>query len=183
MTSPPLDVIAKINDIHAFISEQQLKLADVYRATNYYRRTKPFEFAEIDVALLSTANLLLRSQPCTKFRQRFIGPYAISAKNASHAYRPRLPKSTQCHNVFHISNLKPCHSPQCSLDIDAPHNELIVDAMSDFRITHSPDRSQRDPRLEFLVRKGGYDITHDSWEAFANLEHVVALIHGFTRST
>jgi hypothetical protein len=68
-----LDVIAKMHDINALISEQ-FKLADVYQATYYNRRTKPFELAESDVVWLSTTNLLLCNQPCTKFRQRFIGP-------------------------------------------------------------------------------------------------------------
>jgi hypothetical protein len=71
--------IAKIHDIHALISKQ-LKIADVYQATYYNRRTKPLEFAENDFVWLFTADLSLRNQPCTKLRQRFIGPYAVSAK-------------------------------------------------------------------------------------------------------
>jgi hypothetical protein len=44
-----LDVIAKIHDIHALITEQ-LKLADDYQATYHNRRTKQFElFAENDL--------------------------------------------------------------------------------------------------------------------------------------
>jgi hypothetical protein len=57
-TSTPLDVIAKIHDIHALIIEQ-LQLADVYQTTYHKRRTKQFEFAENDLIWLSTANLLL----------------------------------------------------------------------------------------------------------------------------
>jgi hypothetical protein len=66
-TFASLDVIAKIHDIHTLISEQ-LKLADVYQATYCNHRSKPFGFAENDFVWLSTANLLLRNQPCTKFR-------------------------------------------------------------------------------------------------------------------
>jgi hypothetical protein len=90
----------------------------------------------------------------------------------------------QYHNsVFHISNLKPCHSPHCPpgtvpARIDAPPYEFIVDAILDFRIAHSPDRSQRGPRLEFLTHWDGYDTTHDprsrlptsnTWRRFTTL--------------
>jgi hypothetical protein len=89
----------------------QLKLTDVYDTTYLNRRTGHFEFSENDFVWLSTANLLLRNQECTKFRQRFNSPHAIFAKISSQAYRLRLPLSMQCHNVFHISKLKPYHSP------------------------------------------------------------------------
>jgi hypothetical protein len=180
-TYAPLDVIAKIHDIRALISEQ-LKLADVYHATYYNRRAKPFEIAESDFVWLSTGNVMLHNQPCTKFCQRFNCPYAISANISSHAYRLRLLQSMQCHNIFHISNLRTCHSPNCPLDIfpgriDAPHDEFITDANLDFRIAHWPDPSQRGPRLEILTHWDGYNphSTHSSWEPFANLKHVEAL--------
>jgi hypothetical protein len=78
-----LDVIAKIHDIHALTSDH-LKFANDYKATYYNRRTKPLKFVENDFVWLSTASLFPRNQPYTKFRQRFIGPYAISAKISSH---------------------------------------------------------------------------------------------------
>jgi hypothetical protein len=61
-----LDVIAKIHDIHAIISEQ-LKLTDVFQATYHNCQTKPFDFVENDLVWLFTAHLLLRNQPCAKF--------------------------------------------------------------------------------------------------------------------
>jgi hypothetical protein len=94
-TSAPLDVTAKIYDVHALISEQ-LKVADVYEATYYNRRSKPFEFAENDFVRLSTTDLLLRNQPCTEIRQRFIGPYATSAK--------------QCHMPTASASPNPCNA-------------------------------------------------------------------------
>jgi hypothetical protein len=125
-TSAPLGVIAKSHDIRALISEQ-LKLADVSQTTYHNRRTKPLELAENDFVWLSTTNLSLRNQPCAKFRERFIGPHAISARVSAQAYRLHLPR------------------------IYGPHYEFIVDSILDFRIVHSPDdRSHRGPRLDFL---------------------------------
>jgi hypothetical protein len=93
----------------------------------------------------------------------------------------------QCYSVlFRIYNFKPRHSPHCPPynipgRIDAPHYEFIVNVFMDVRIAYSPDCSQRGPRLEFLTHWDGYDPTHDSWEPFANVEHVEAL-HDFAHS-
>jgi hypothetical protein len=89
-----------------------------------------------------------------------MGPYAISAKISSHAYRLCLSQFMQCHNVFHIANLKLCHSPNYPPynvpgRIDAPQDEFITDAILDFRIAHSPDHCQRGPRLEFFTHWDG----------------------------
>jgi hypothetical protein len=98
--------------IHALIAEH-LKLADIFETTFHnYRPSGPtqFEFAENDLVWVATANILQRNQPCSKLCELLIGPYAISARISSHAYRLRLPPSMQCYNVFYISKLKQCDS-------------------------------------------------------------------------
>jgi hypothetical protein len=97
-----------------------------------------------------TANLLLRNQPCAISCQRFIGPYAISAKIFSQAYRLRLSLSMQCHKIFHSLTLKPCHSPDCLREfivpsrIDAPHDEFICGRY--FGLPHRSTAGPRTPR-------------------------------------
>jgi hypothetical protein len=122
-----------------------------------------------------------------KLWQRFIGTYTISAKISSQAYRLRLPLSMQCYNVFQISKLRPCLSPDCPPDtvparMDAPQDKVIVDAILDFRIVSSSTRHRRGPSLKFLTHLEGCDATHDSWEPNAGLNHVHAL-HNFERSS
>ena len=64
------------------------------------------EFSVGDEVLLSTENLVLRNQPSSKLKQRFIGPFKIEAKISSQAYRLTLPTDMKVHPVFHISLLK-----------------------------------------------------------------------------
>ena len=41
-----------------------------------------------------------------KFREKFVGPFTISARVGELAYKLELPKTMQMHPVFHVSRLK-----------------------------------------------------------------------------
>jgi hypothetical protein len=99
-------------------------------------------------------------------RQRYIGPFEISPKISSQAYRLRFPFSMQRHVVFHISRLKKCHSRDSPPDIAPrriapPHDGFIVDSILDFRISHIAGHGRRGPTLAFLTHLDGLDSTHD----------------------
>jgi hypothetical protein len=147
----------------------------------------PFEFSVGDHVWLSTANLLIRNQPCKKFRQRFVGPYKIITKISAQAYKLRLPPSFDCHNVFHISKLRPCSVPGIAPDsapseIESPADEFIVDSIIDCRLDIASPYHTRGPALSFLVHWYGYDSSHDSWQHYANLKRV-DMLHEFARSS
>ena len=177
--------VQQILDTHALITEQ-LKIADAYQKVYADRKTRNVEFAEGDRVWLSTDNLLIRNQPTRKFKQRYAGPYAITAKISSQAYRIRLPPSWNCHNVFHVSKLLPCSTPDAPPDdaptaIEPPAGEYIVNRISAFKIGRNPSRHASGPALLFKVHWEGYDASHDSFEPYGNLRRVQAL-HDYVRS-
>jgi hypothetical protein len=47
------------------------------------------------------------TRPSKKLSNRFLGPYKITKKISSHAYRLGLPSHSKIHDVFHISKLEP----------------------------------------------------------------------------
>eukprot|EP00873_Tetraselmis_striata_P041524 jgi/Tetstr1/461788/TSEL_006875.t1 len=120
------------------------------------RKTSPVEFAEGDKVWLSTEHLLIRNQPARKFRQRYIGPYPVTAKISSQAYRLRLPPTFDCHNVFHISRLRQCVNPDAQPDtipssVEPPVDEFVVERVLDFSIERREDLYKRGLCLVFLV--------------------------------
>eukprot|EP00873_Tetraselmis_striata_P045757 jgi/Tetstr1/466021/TSEL_010612.t1 len=146
---------------------EQLKLADEYQKVYADRKTSHVEFAEGDKVWLSTEHLLIRNQPARKFRQRYIGPYPVTAKISSQAYRLRLPPTFDCHNVFHISRLRQCVNPDAQPDtipssVEPPVDELVVERVLDFSIERREDLYKRGRCLVFLVRWLNYDSSHDS---------------------
>eukprot|EP00873_Tetraselmis_striata_P013896 jgi/Tetstr1/434160/TSEL_002484.t1 len=134
---------------------EQLKLADEYQKVYADRKTSPVEFAEGDKVWLSTEHLLIRNQPARKFRQRYIGPYPVTAKISSQAYRMRLPPTFDCHNVFHISRLRQCVNPDAQPDtipssVEPPVDEFVVERVLDFSIERREDLYKRGLCLVFL---------------------------------
>ena len=69
---------------------------------------KDITFNEGDKVWLLTEHLKLHNQPSKKFQQRYIRPYAIISKISNATYELGLPTTMRCHNVFHISKLRPC---------------------------------------------------------------------------
>eukprot|EP00873_Tetraselmis_striata_P005477 jgi/Tetstr1/425741/TSEL_016161.t1 len=136
---------------------EQLKLADEYQKVYADRKTSHVKFAEGDKVWLSTEHLLIRNQPARKFRQRYIGPYPVTAKISSHAYRLRLPPTLDCHNVFHISRLRQYVNPDAQPDTIPssvePHvEEFVVERVLDFSIERRENLFKRGLCLVFLVR-------------------------------
>eukprot|EP00873_Tetraselmis_striata_P022651 jgi/Tetstr1/442915/TSEL_030978.t1 len=137
---------------------EQLKLADEYQKVYADRKTSPVEFAEGDKVWLSTEHLLILNQPARKFRQRYIGPYPVTAKISSQAYRLRLPPTFDCHNVFHISRLRQCVNPDAQPDtipssVDPPVDEFVVERVLDFSIERREDMFKRGLCLVFLSNR------------------------------
>eukprot|EP00873_Tetraselmis_striata_P037451 jgi/Tetstr1/457715/TSEL_044262.t1 len=165
----------------------QLKLVDEYQKVYADRKTSPVEFAEGDKVWLSTEHLLIRNQPARKFRQRYIGPYPVTTKISSQAYRPRLPPTFDCHNVFHISRLRRCVNPNAQPDTIPsgvePHvDEFVVERVLNFCIERREDLFKRGLCLVFLVRWLNYDSSHDRWEQYIALRRVEGL-HDFARAS
>eukprot|EP00873_Tetraselmis_striata_P019903 jgi/Tetstr1/440167/TSEL_003052.t1 len=166
---------------------EQLKLADEYQKVYADRKTSPIEFAEGDEVWLSTEHLLIRNQPARKFRQRYIGPYPVTAKISSQAYRLRLPPTFDCHNVLHISRLRQCANPDAQPDtipssVEPLVDEFVVECVLDFSIERREDLFKRGLNLVFLVRWLNYDSSHDSWEPYSALRRVEAL-HDFAKAS
>ena len=174
--------VQRIHDIHELISEQ-LKIADEYmKHDTKNRANSSADFKENQMVWLSTENLVLRNQPSKKFKQRFIGPYKIINKISSAAYELLLPESMACHNVFHISKLRPCNSSDAVPDLiptatEPTREEYVVDSIVDHAIAQQSDGFySRGPALVFKVRWAGYGPSADTWETYANLRRVHAFL-------
>eukprot|EP00873_Tetraselmis_striata_P040350 jgi/Tetstr1/460614/TSEL_000539.t1 len=128
----------------------------------------------------------MADKPARKFRQRYIGPYPVTAKISSQAYRLRLPPTFDCRNVFHVSRLRRCVNPNAQPDtipssVEPPVDEFVVERVLDFSIERREDMFKRGLCLVFLVRWLNYDSSHDSWEQYSALRRVEAL-HDFARA-
>jgi hypothetical protein len=138
-------------------------------------------FNEGERVWLSTEHLRLHNQPSKKFQQRFIGPYLITSKISDAAYELELPPTMQCHNVFHISKLRPCTANNVQPDyipvsVEKERQEYIVDKIIEHDIATARDGFyERGPCLVFKIRWAGYDASADTWQTYQSIRRVQAL--------
>ena len=87
----------------------------------------------------------------------------------------------KCHNVFHISKLRHCTTPDVQPDympvsLDKERQDFIVDRIVDHDIATARDGFyERGPCLVFKVHWAGYDTSVDTWQTYQSIRRVKAL--------
>jgi hypothetical protein len=175
------NIAQRIRDIHELITEE-LKNSDVYMQHDAAKKSNAaITFQEGDKVWLSTEHLKLHNQPSRKFQQRYIGPYSIISKISEVAYEIDLPNTMNCHNVFHISKLRPCTNIDVQPDyipvqVEKERQDFIVDSIVDHDIATARDGFyERGPCLVFKVHWAGYTSSDDTWQTYQSIRRVKAL--------
>ncbi|GJY30438.1 putative reverse transcriptase domain-containing protein [Tanacetum coccineum] len=112
--------------------KDRLKAARDCQKSYADRRRKPLEFSVGDHVLLKVSPWkgVVRFEKKGKLTPRFVGPFEITKRIGTVAYRLRLPEElNDVHDTFHVSNLKKCLADQT---LHVPLEEIQVDARLNF---------------------------------------------------
>ena len=134
-------------------------------------------YAVGDNVLLSTKNLTLKTPGTPKLLPRWVGPFKVLRNIDNVAYELELPASMKCHDVFHVSLLKPYfhngqHQPAQPVLLEDGSVEYVVERILTHRDRHQGRKTVRD----YLVQWQGYGPEHNSWEPTENLQNCRQLV-------
>jgi hypothetical protein len=73
--------------------------AHIQEVANWHRLPVPFTIG--DNVKLKAAKLRFMQQPCSKLRDRYIGPFLITEEVSPVAFRLKLPRGVRIHDLVH----------------------------------------------------------------------------------
>ncbi len=115
---------------------------------------------------LSTRDIRLRL-PCKKLAPRFVGPFTIQKQINPVTFQLDLPPQYRIHTTFHVSLLKPYHSPvspptEPGVIMETPL-PLIQEDGAIYEVRAILDSRRHGGRLEYLVDWEGFGPEERSW--------------------
>ncbi|QRV83887.1 hypothetical protein RhiJN_11903 [Ceratobasidium sp. AG-Ba] len=100
-----------------------------------------------------------------KLDNKKLGPFVISEKISSHAYRLELPKTMRTHNVFHINLLTPFTEDKDFHRRQARPPPIVTEeGEEEYEVDHVVAWEQRKNGLYYQIRWKGYDPIEDTME-------------------
>ena len=161
------DLTSAKSTLHA-ARERQKHYAD--------RKTRPLEFQEGDLVMLSTQNLRLKVPGTPKLMPKWLGPLTVLKRISPVAYRVTLPPACRVHDVFHVSLLKPFYprgrvEPKPFSFVEDGREYFKVERILSHRVRTITTRraSKHRPRqqrqiTEYLIKWEGFADDENTWE-------------------
>ncbi len=144
------DRVAKLYELRQRLRDK-LQQAQEAQAKYYNQRHKPMEFRRGDIVKLSTRNLRLKNK---KLQPRWIGPFRVTERIGSQAYRLALPEAYQAlHDVFPIQLLEKYHPREGEPPLPMP--ELEEDN-GEWEIEEVRNTAKKDGQVRWLVKWKGW---------------------------
>ncbi|KAL4592717.1 hypothetical protein LXL04_005720 [Taraxacum kok-saghyz] len=169
---------SKVASIDASLAEHQRLLADLkytlqrtrQRMTaqaNKHRRDKEFQVGDlVHLRLRIYRQSSVQRRSSHKLCKRYFGPFKITARIGSVAYRLELPPGSRIHPVFHVSLLRPCYgdSTHSSLPLPTTFVDDLPLIEPEAVLDHRTILHNGDPTLQVLIKWKTRDISEATWE-------------------
>ena len=163
--------------LHELLTEN-IKSAQDHQAKYYDAKHKRVEFSVGDKVWLLSPNIRTE-RPSKKLDWKRLGPFTITTRIGTQAYRLELPSSMRIHPVFHVSLLEPYKPSTIPGRSPLPPPPVVIDAEEEFEVEEVLDSKFIRKRLFYLVKWKGYPISENSWQLAADLENAPELVNSF----
>ncbi|QRW20391.1 Retrotransposable element Tf2 protein [Rhizoctonia solani] len=129
---------------------------------------------------LDGKNIELRTNS-NKLDPKRLGPFEVTEKVSSHAYRLKLPESLKIHNVFYVGLLSKTHESPSQPFPERPPPETI-EGEEEYEVEQIIDSKRQRGKWFYLIKWKGYGPKDNSWEPEELLEHSQEEIQRFNKS-
>jgi len=178
LSAPAAKTFAEsLQSLHDILTEN-IKSAQDHQAKYYDAKHKRVEFSVGDKVWLLSPNIRTE-RPSKKLDWKRLGPFTITSRIGTQAYRLELPSSMHVHPVFHVSLLEP-HKPSTITGRSLPPPPpVVINAEKEFEVEEVLDSKFTRNRLFYLVKWKGYPVSENSWEPAVNLKNAPELVNSF----
>ncbi|QRW26690.1 Retrotransposable element Tf2 protein [Rhizoctonia solani] len=129
---------------------------------------------------LDGKNVVLRTNS-NKLDPKQLGPFKVTEKVSSHAYRLRLPDTLKIHNVFYVGLLSKVHKSPSQPFPERPPPETI-EGEEEYKVKQIIDSKRQWGKWFYLIKWKGYGPEDNSWEPEELLENSQEEIQRFNKS-
>jgi hypothetical protein len=147
------------------IEMQQVWVHAAQALLRRYKTTEPkTQYQEGDQVWLDGQNLPLKT-PSRKLAPKRYGPFTISQKVSSVAYRLELPEYMRVHNVFHIDLLSPYKEMEQYGPVFIPPPPDLIEGQEEQEIEAILDvrRKGRGHNHQYLIKWKGFPSSENEW--------------------
>ena len=145
---------------------------------NKHRREVTFQIG--DKVWLSTYHL--PTEGCSKFKERFIGPFQVIKVVSPVAYKLQLPPTINVHPVFHVSLLKPYIEHPDMQRRTLRWEPWERDGALEYEVLDVLDVRGSGRNREYLIHWKGQTREQATWEPLENLANCRSRIRAFNLS-
>ena len=172
------DFIDHLHEIQKNTEESLLRAAEDMKKFYDRHRTKTPEFEVGQKVLLDNADLAL-NRPSRKLAERYSGPFEITERIGTHAYRLKLPAYWKnVHQVWNVSKLHPYHEDPKDPNFTRPPPE-VIEGEPEWEVERILDSKFAHGSLKFLVKWLGWPDAENSWQDEDDLENAPEIIADF----
>ncbi|KAF8753823.1 hypothetical protein RHS01_06832 [Rhizoctonia solani] len=129
---------------------------------------------------LDGKNIELRTNS-NKLDPKQLGPFKVTEKISSHAYRLELPETLKIHNVFYVGLLSKAHESPSQPFPSRPPPETI-EGEEEYKVEQIIDSKRQQGKWFYLIKWKGYGPEDNSWEPEELLKHSQEEIKRFNQA-
>jgi chemotaxis protein CheY-P-specific phosphatase CheC len=155
-----------------------LKSAQDHQARYYDAKHKPMSFNVGDKVWLLSTNIRTE-RPSKKLDWKRLGPFPITKRIGTQAYKLQLPKSMRIHPVFHVSLLEPYKTSSIPNRTRPPPPPITIDSQQEFEVDQILNSKYEGKQLKYLIKWKGCPISDNSWEPDHFLKNCRELVKAF----